>query len=308
MSKRHRGVLLLSGGASHVCVSRMGADDRTHHGVAEGPAGCRASGRDSHVSRARRCRAAARHRSSDQDGVFRFLSLPPGRYTVKVELAGFKTLEQPDVQVGLDRTVDLVLTLQVQGVAETVNVTSASPIVDTTSTSIGVNADRRPVRAASRCAATSIRLRVSRPGTTEDAVGPGGARIDRRGEPVHHRWPEHDRHRARREDQAAELRLHRSDRREDRRLECRIRPDDGRRHRSHHASPAATPSADRCSASPKAAPSGPTIRPRPSRPADHDVGGQSRQPVGRRRSKLGGFLVKDGCGSSAPTTGSRSAR
>src|SRR4029453_11140050 len=29
---------------------------------------------------------------TDQDGSFRFMSVPPGRYTVKIELASFKTM------------------------------------------------------------------------------------------------------------------------------------------------------------------------------------------------------------------------
>jgi hypothetical protein len=108
---------------------------------------------------------------TDQDGSFRFLSVPPGRYSVKIELAGFKTVEQTDVQVGIDRTVDLVLTLQVAGLAETVNVSSVSPTVDTSSTAIGLNAnadlfERIPVR---RDFYAIARLA---PGTTEDAVGP----------------------------------------------------------------------------------------------------------------------------------------
>ena len=108
---------------------------------------------------------------TDQDGGFRFLSIPVGRYTVKVDLSGFRTTEQPDVQVGLDRTVDLQLTLQLTGVAETVNVTSISPTVDTTSTTIGVNAnadlfERLPIR---RDIYSIARIA---PGATEDAVGP----------------------------------------------------------------------------------------------------------------------------------------
>jgi hypothetical protein len=108
---------------------------------------------------------------TDPDGLFRFLTLPPGRYTVKVDLSGFRTFEQPDVQVGLDRTVELQLTLQVAGVAETVTVTSSSPTVDTSSTSIGINAtadlfERIPVRRDIYAIA-----RIA-PGTTEDAVGP----------------------------------------------------------------------------------------------------------------------------------------
>src|SRR5688572_21874933 len=34
---------------------------------------------------------------TDSEGNFRFLSLPPGRYTVKAELASFKPLEQKNV-------------------------------------------------------------------------------------------------------------------------------------------------------------------------------------------------------------------
>ena len=108
---------------------------------------------------------------TDQDGAFRFMSVPPGRYTVKIEMAGFKTIDQSDVQVGLDRAVDLVLTMQVAGLAETVTVSSTSPTVDTTSTAIGVNAnadlfERLPVRRDMYSIA-----RIA-PGTTEDSVGP----------------------------------------------------------------------------------------------------------------------------------------
>ena len=116
---------------------------------------------------------------TDQDGAFRFLSVPPGRYTVKIELAGFKTIEQSDVQVGLDRTVDLVLTMQVAGVAETVTVSSASPTVDTTSTAIGVNAnadlfERLPVRR------DFYADRAPRTGDDRRQRRTGGARVDRR--------------------------------------------------------------------------------------------------------------------------------
>src|SRR5919109_2857114 len=78
--------------------------------------------------------------TTDGEGRFRFPSLPPGRYMLKAELSGFKTIEQRDIEVGLDRTVELPLTMAVAGVAETVTVEAASPVIDTTSTTIGVNA------------------------------------------------------------------------------------------------------------------------------------------------------------------------
>jgi hypothetical protein len=107
---------------------------------------------------------------TDSEGNFRFLSLPPGRYTVKAELASFKPFEQKDVEVGLDRTVTLPLTMQLAGVSETVNVSATQTGVDTTSTVTGVNAgadlfNRIPLRRDFYAVA-----RVA-PGTTEDAVG-----------------------------------------------------------------------------------------------------------------------------------------
>ena len=41
---------------------------------------------------------------TDAQGNYRFLSLPPGRYALKAELSSFKPAEQPNVDVGLDRT------------------------------------------------------------------------------------------------------------------------------------------------------------------------------------------------------------
>lgn len=108
---------------------------------------------------------------TDSQGNFRFPSLPPGRYTVKVDLASFKTLEQKDVEVGLDRTVTLPLTLQLAGVQESVTVTGVSSTIDTTSTVTGVNAgedlfNRIPVRRDFYDV-----TRVA-PGVTTDTVGP----------------------------------------------------------------------------------------------------------------------------------------
>ena len=107
---------------------------------------------------------------TDGEGNYRFLSLPPGRYTVKVELASFKPAEQPNVDVGLDKTVTLPVTLQLASVTESVTVTAVSSTIDTTSTVTGVNAgadlfERIPLRRDFYAVA-----RVA-PGTTEDTVG-----------------------------------------------------------------------------------------------------------------------------------------
>jgi len=77
---------------------------------------------------------------TDGDGRFTVPFLTPGSYVVHADLQGFKPVDR-DVQVHLGQTVELPLTLQVGTLAETVQVVSAPPTVDTTSTTIGATFD-----------------------------------------------------------------------------------------------------------------------------------------------------------------------
>lgn len=76
---------------------------------------------------------------TDSGGVNRFPSLQPGIYAVRLELQGFRTVVRENVQVVVGQTVPLDLGLTVATVAETVTVTGASPVVDTTSANTSVN-------------------------------------------------------------------------------------------------------------------------------------------------------------------------
>ena len=83
----------------------------------------------------------AKTTTTDADGRYQVPYLTPGTYTVKVELAGFKSAEQSNVAVRLGQTIDLPLTMQVGGVTETVEVTGSAPTIDTSSTTIGATLD-----------------------------------------------------------------------------------------------------------------------------------------------------------------------
>jgi hypothetical protein len=76
---------------------------------------------------------------SDNAGAYRFPSLPPGTYTVKVELQGFQGVVRENVSVQVGQTTPLDLTMKVATLAETVTVTGTSPVVDTTSANTSVN-------------------------------------------------------------------------------------------------------------------------------------------------------------------------
>ena len=76
---------------------------------------------------------------TDSGGVYRFPSLPPGTYSVKVDLQGFRGVVREGVQVQVGQTVPLDLKLLVATVAESVTVTGSSPVVDTTTANTSVN-------------------------------------------------------------------------------------------------------------------------------------------------------------------------
>jgi Carboxypeptidase regulatory-like domain/TonB dependent receptor len=108
---------------------------------------------------------------TDGGGQFFFPSLPPGTYHVKAELSGFKTTDQDGVRILLDQTITLPLKMSVAGVAEVVNVTASTPVVDTTSTAGGINVGQEifDQLAVKRDIYDLTRLA---PGVTHDTFGP----------------------------------------------------------------------------------------------------------------------------------------
>jgi len=67
---------------------------------------------------------------TDAAGTYRFPSLPPGTFAVKAALAGFRPQEYERVDVLLGQIKRVDFTLAVGGVAEAVQVTAESPLVD----------------------------------------------------------------------------------------------------------------------------------------------------------------------------------
>ncbi len=81
----------------------------------------------------------ARTITTDAAGHFEIGSLTPGRYTVGVEAAGFKSDEARNLEVVINRTSNVSLTLQAGAIAETVQVDATTTEIDTGSTAIGEN-------------------------------------------------------------------------------------------------------------------------------------------------------------------------
>ena len=69
---------------------------------------------------------------TDAQGVFRAPLLAVGPYTVKAGLSGFKSFEQKDVTLTVGQTLNTRIELVPSNVAESVTVSGASPVIETT--------------------------------------------------------------------------------------------------------------------------------------------------------------------------------
>jgi hypothetical protein len=76
---------------------------------------------------------------TDAGGVYRFPSLVPGTYSIKLDLTGFQTITRENVVVAVGQTTPIDFQMKVASLSENVTVTGASPTVDTTSANVNVN-------------------------------------------------------------------------------------------------------------------------------------------------------------------------
>jgi hypothetical protein len=80
--------------------------------------------------------------TTDSSGRFYAPFLTPGMYSVKVELSGFSTVEQKNIDVRLGQRLELKsLVLKVGQITETIEVVAESPVIDTSSTTVGGTLD-----------------------------------------------------------------------------------------------------------------------------------------------------------------------
>jgi hypothetical protein len=82
----------------------------------------------------------AQNTVSDVEGFYRVAALEPGRYTVKVELQSFATVEAKDIVVPPSTEVRVPVELKVGNVTETVSVTAnaVAAALNKTSATIGM--------------------------------------------------------------------------------------------------------------------------------------------------------------------------
>ncbi len=80
---------------------------------------------------------ATRTGESDSTGVYLFPALPPGKYSLRVEIAGFRAYLRPNIELLVNTTLKANVQLLVGIVTETVQVTEVGAALNTTDASMG---------------------------------------------------------------------------------------------------------------------------------------------------------------------------
>jgi Carboxypeptidase regulatory-like domain/TonB dependent receptor len=88
---------------------------------------------------------ASRQAESGANGEYLFLEVPVGSYEINVSAPGFKKHVRKGIALDLNQVLSVDMVLQLGGATETVEVTGAPPVVDTTSTQLGAVMNRTAV-------------------------------------------------------------------------------------------------------------------------------------------------------------------
>ena len=75
--------------------------------------------------------------TSDAEGIYRLNAMPVGTYDITAELQGFSRIESKGIVLNVGQTHDINLTLKVASLQETVTVSGETPIIESTSSSVG---------------------------------------------------------------------------------------------------------------------------------------------------------------------------
>ncbi|MCX6597644.1 MAG: carboxypeptidase-like regulatory domain-containing protein, partial [Acidobacteria bacterium] len=82
---------------------------------------------------------------SGEDGTFNVPLLPPGRYNIRVEKAGFKPINQQNVTLEVNQVARLDFALEVGNVTETIEIKDTPALLDSDTSSIGQVIENRQI-------------------------------------------------------------------------------------------------------------------------------------------------------------------
>jgi Carboxypeptidase regulatory-like domain len=111
---------------------------------------------------------------SNEAGIYRFPSVPPGAYKLQFELAGFQNVVREGIRITLGFNAQVNVQLAVATLQETVTVSGQSPVIDTSATRMQTNYDQQMLASLPN-ARDMWSLLATTPSVTLNRVDVGGA-------------------------------------------------------------------------------------------------------------------------------------
>src|SRR5206468_478046 len=112
-------------------------------GIVKDPSGAVVPGAD--ISIVEKATGVITQATSTDAGVYRAPYVPPGKYKISASLAGFKTAIADNVDVLVGQTVTVDFALEVGQVTEQVTVSAETPLLENSTSEIGINTTDKEV-------------------------------------------------------------------------------------------------------------------------------------------------------------------
>jgi hypothetical protein len=106
------------------------------------------------------------------DGLYNLSSLPPGNYRLSAEKDGFERALVPGIDLHVGDSVAMNFTLQPGSLAQSVQVTAAAPLVESTTSSLGSLVNENAIRDLPLNGRSYDQLALTQPGVTIASPGP----------------------------------------------------------------------------------------------------------------------------------------
>src|SRR5216684_6692816 len=116
-------------------------------------------------------RGISRPLTTGQAGEYNAPNLNPGTYTIRAQASGFRTVERQNILLEVGQEIQVDLKLQPGAMAETITVTEALPMVETTNATLGGTLSNQTINDLPLNGRNYENLLQYRPGMT---VYPGG--------------------------------------------------------------------------------------------------------------------------------------
>src|SRR5260370_29686643 len=111
---------------------------------------------------------------TDASGRFVFTALPPGRYTLDVESAGFNKYSRAAFELQVQQQATIDVALAVGAIATTVSVESSATLLNTTSATLGQVVENKFILSLPLAGRSPLALVALSPGVTPSNLNPGG--------------------------------------------------------------------------------------------------------------------------------------